>query len=257
MTNIRTTHVSAAARACAAAILLAAATLPRDAAAQVIERRGLDPASGPATTWVGGALTYGQPQRDFANYVNAAFGLSGHLVHALDRDGIVAFRADAGFLVYGQTRNRQPLGGGALGLIMADVTTSNNIFFGTVGAQLMAPNGRLRPYANAAIGFSYFSTQSSVEGTGSSQPFANSENFSDGGFTTTWGGGLYIPLGHTDDGTPFALDLGVQSHANRDIQYLTKNSIRITDSSRPPVITPVRSPADFLAFRLGVTFGIR
>jgi hypothetical protein len=257
MTIVRSIRPSVVARACAAAIPLVAATLPGAVRAQVVERRGQDPAAGPATTWVGGALTYGQPQRDFANYVNAAFGLSGHLVHALDRDGIVAFRADAGFLVYGQTRNRQPLGGGALGLIMADVTTSNNIFFGTVGAQLMAPNGRLRPYANAAIGFSYFSTQSSVEGTGSSQPFANSENFSDGGFTTMWGGGLYLPLGHTDAGTPFALDLGVQSHANRDIQYLTKNSITIIDSSKPPVITPVRSPADFLAFRLGVTFGVR
>ena len=97
---------------------------------------------------------------------------------------------------------------------MADVTTSNNIFFGTIGAQLMAPNGRLRPYVNAAVGFSYFSTQSSVEGTGSTQPFANSENFSDGGFTTTWGGGLYIPIGHTDDGTPFA---DVDEHPVREV----------------------------------------
>lgn len=179
MTNCSTNRPLAA--VIAAGLLAAAAALPLDAGAQVITRRRQKPAPGAATTWVGGARTYGQPQRDFANYVNAAFGLSGHLVHALDRDGILAFRADAGFLVCGHTTNRQPLGGGALGLIMADVTTSNNIFFGTAGLQLMAPIGRLHPYVNGAIGFSYFSTESSVEGTGSSQPFANSENFSDAG----------------------------------------------------------------------------
>jgi hypothetical protein len=77
-----------------------------------------------------------------------------------------------------------------------------------------------------------------------------------GGFTTFWGGGLYIPI-RSRGPNPISLDISAQAHANNDVQYLTKNSITITSSSTPPVITPVRSAADFVTFRLGVSVGIR
>ncbi|MEA3245292.1 MAG: hypothetical protein U9Q74_03955, partial [Gemmatimonadota bacterium] len=223
--------------------------------AQVVERRPRASDDGPVTNFAGGSLTYADPRGDFAQYVNGAFGITGHFLHTLDAEGIVAIRADLGYLNYGQVTRRQPLGGGALGLITVDVTTSNNIVFGGLGLQLMAPSGPVRPYVNGSAGFSYFFTTSSVEGSSNSQPFADSQNFSDGGFSTIWGGGLYVPF--RTSGTPISLDLGVQSHKNPDIQYLNKNSIYVKDTSTPPVITPIRGPADFLTFRLGVTVGLR
>lgn len=241
--------------AAALAILVAAPATP--AGAQVVTRRSpAAPDVGPATTFVGGGLTYAAPQRDFKNYVNGAFGITGHLIHAFDESGIVALRVEGGYLIYGQTRNRQALGGGALGLINVDVTTSNNIVFGGLGLQLMAPTGTVRPYVTGSAGFSYFFTESTIEGQNNSQPFASTQNFDDGGFTTLWGGGLYIPI-RSRGPNPISLDIGVQAHANNDVQYLTKTSITIASSSAPPVITPVRSAADFVTFRLGVSVGVR
>ncbi len=230
------------------------------AGAQVVERRPrrAEPVEeqGPATTFVGGGLTYASPQGVFRDYVNGAFGLAGTVLHTFDEDGIVALRAELGYLIYGSVTRRQPLGGGALGLIDVDVTTSNNIVFGAVGLQFMAPTGGVRPYASGSIGFSYFFTSSSVAGSQSyDKQFAESQNFSDGGFTTLWGGGLYIPL--SGGARPIALDLGAQVHKNSDIQYLNRNSIRIDNTQSTPVITPIRSAADFITFRLGLTFGVR
>lgn len=229
------------------------------AGAQVVVRRpDVPPPSTQPTNFVGGDVMYAQPQREFGDYVNGAFGLGGHYLHAFDADGIFALRIDGGFLVYGSTTNRQALGGGALGLISVDVTTSNNIAYGAIGMQLMAPTGKFRPYAHAGVGVSYFFTESSVEGSSGAQaPFANSQNFSDGGYTLIYGGGVYIPVGHTPSGVPISLDIGATAHGNKDIQYLTKNSISISNSSSPPVITPVRSAADFVTFKLGLTFALR
>lgn len=225
--------------------------------AQVVERRGPARDESPSTprTWVGGTLTYAAPQGEFKEYVQGAFGVIGHVVRAIDPEGIVAFRADLGYLNYGQTTRRQTLGGGALGLIAVDVTTTNNIVVGGIGLQLLAPSGVVRPYVGGSLGFSYFFTQSSVEGTSNSAPFAETENFSDGLFSTWWGGGLYVPLRRGVN--PIALDLGVQAHRNPDVQYLNENSIYIKDTASQPVITPIRSAADFVTFRLGVTFGVR
>lgn len=245
-----------AARIAGSAAVIAIATSV--AAAQVVERRPRSeaPDDGPITTWAGGALAYAAPQGEFKENVRGAFGLTGHMVHAFDEEGIVAIRGELGYLNYGTTRNRQALGGGALGLIYVDVTTTNNIIFGGLGLQLMTPSGAVRPYVSGSLGFSYFFTTSSVEGSSNIEPFAETENFGDGGFTALYGGGLYFPL-RRGGKNPISLDLGAQMHKNSDIQYLTKSSIVITNSSAPPVITPRRSAADFITFRLGVTVGIR
>jgi hypothetical protein len=236
---------------------LALAALPLTLAAQrPSSRTTRDVPAGPPSTFGGFDLMYAAPQGQFKNYVNGAFGIGGHLLHQLDDDGIIAVRADLGFLIYGNRTARQPLGGGALGLINVDVTTSNNIVNGGLGLQLMAPGTTVRPYVNAGVGFSYFFTESSVEGSGTQyQPFASSQNFSDGGFSPSYGGGLYIPLSVA--GSRVSLDIGAVMQRNEDVQYLTKNSITFTTTNAPPTITSVRSAADFVTFRLGVTFGIR
>ena len=209
------------------------------------------------STFLGGALEFGAPQGDFSKYVHGAFGIGGHLIQSLDDDGIIAFRADLNILMYGRQTARQALGGGALSLIAVDVTTTNSLANGSVGLQLMAPNGVVRPYVTAGLGFSYFWTQSAVEGSDSNNtPFASTENYHDSGFATNWGGGLYIPVG-LNDKLPISLDLGVQMHKNADIQYLTEKSITFNGSNVPPTIRAVRSSADYITFRLSVTVAVR
>jgi hypothetical protein len=220
------------------------------------DRRSEEDWGGPPRTWVGGSLTYAQPQGEFRNYVDGAIGLNGHLIHQFG-DGIVAFRADVGYLLYGSATRRQSLGGGAFGLIAMDVTTSNNIVNGGLGLQIMAPIGAVRPYVNGNLGFSYFFTESSIAGSDyDNEPFASTNNFDDGGFSTNWGGGFYIPI-KLGIKHPVILDLGFASHNNGEMRYLTKESIDIEDLSSTPLITPVRSSANFLTFKLGVSIGIR
>ncbi len=233
------------------AATMAALTVASPAAAQ-----GDRPARSSAGTYLGGDLLIAQPDGEFKNYVSSAFGISGHLIQNLDDQGIFAVRAELGLLIYGQRTARQSLGGGALGLIGVDVTTSNNIMFGGIGAQVTLPTSVIKPYATGSIGFSYFFTESQVAGTNNNNaPFASSNNYSDNGFTTMYGGGLLIPF--KNGRNPIALDLGAQFHNNPDIQYLTKNSIVFNGANNPPTITVVRSQANFITYRIGITVGIR
>ena len=98
-------------------------------------------------------------------------------------------------MIHGSETRRVPLGGGALGLINVDVTTTNGFFGGGIVAQLGVPGPRLLPYLGGTIGFTEFSTSSSVLGTNSnSAPFASSTDYSHGTLARTADGGLYIPL---------------------------------------------------------------
>lgn len=249
MTCTRTTRLAAA----LGSLTLLLAT---SADAQVVRRRDAAGDDTPPRVHVGGALMFAAPQGEFKDYVNAAGGVSGNAWFSFDEAGIVSLRAELGYLSYGSKTYRQSLGGGALGLIAVDVTTSNNIVHGGLGLQVAAPSGPIRPYATGSIGFSYFFTESRVEGSSqTNEPFASTKNFDDGAFATQYGGGLYIPLRR--GAKPISLDLGAQYHKNGEMEYLTKNSITVTSSTQPPTITPVRSSANFVSFRLGVTFGVR
>ena len=174
----------------------------------------------PPSTFVGGAVEFGAPQGDFSRYVHGAFGIGGHLVQSLDERGILALRAELNIMAYGRRTARQSLGGGALSLIDVDVTTTNSIAHGSVGLQLMAPIGTVRPYLTGGLGFSYFWTQSEIEGSDDNDsPFASTENFHDSGFATNWGGGLYIPLRIAHQ-RPLSLDFGVR-HSSCEVMIET------------------------------------
>jgi hypothetical protein len=204
--------------------------------------------AGPSRVAFGAALQGLKPQGEFAENVNFAGGLAGNVVYALDEAGIIALRADVGFLIYGSERYRVPLGGGPLGLINVDVNTTNSIFHGGVGLQLLAPGPTVRPYANATAGFSYFSTGSSVSGSQQDTPFASSTNYSDLGFAWTAGGGLYVPL--RAGSTRIQLDLGATWMDNGSREYLRSDGI--TFEAGGVQLNPVRSQAQALRFHLGI-----
>ncbi len=224
---------------CRGALVLGAAALP------------VVPAAGqttPSRVAFGANLQGLKPQGEFAENVNFAGGLAGNVVYALDDAGIIALRADVGFLIYGSERYRVPLGGGPLGLINVDVNTTNSIFHGGVGLQLLAPGTTVRPYANATAGFSYFSTSSSATGSGNDEPFANSTNYSDAGFAWTAGGGLYVPL--RAGNTRIQLDLGATWMDNGSREYLRPDGITFENGGVQ--LNPVRSQAQALRFHLGI-----
>lgn len=193
-------------------------------------------------------LHVGVPQGDFAQNVRIAGGVGGGILARIA--GPLALRADLGFMIYGSETRRVPLGGGALGLIDVDVTTTNSIFSGGVGAQLGMPGPHVTPYLGGQLGFSAFTTSSSVRGSNSAnEPFASSTNQNDGVFAKTVMAGLYVPLAR---GTT-VLDLGVRHTWNGErVRYLTPGDIT-EDTNGDVILNPRVTRADLLTVVIGVT----
>jgi opacity protein-like surface antigen len=224
---------------------LAALGFAAPLAAQIPEQQS------PARMRAGGGVALARPVGDFGEVVDVGVGLGGHFLLYITPGGALSLRADAGFLNYGNETQRVCLSTTVGCRITVDLTTSNNIVYGHIGPQLMVPGGPVRPYVNGGVGFSYFATTSSVEGSTNSEPFASTTNFDDGAFSWGAGGGIYIPLpiSATAD---IALDLGARYSATREIEYLREGDI----NDRPDgsiEFTPRRSDANLVTFILGVS----
>ena len=203
---------------------------------------------------VGGSVNYGLPRGAFRDNVRQGFGADAFFRWNFDRRGILSLRTDAGFLGYGRETKRVPLSGTIGGRILVDLTTSNSIVHAGIGPQLSAPDGPFRPYVNGGIGFSYFFTQSSVEGSSNNnESFASTTNYDDVTLSLTSGAGVLIPVGLRGD---VALDLGVQYQNNGQVSYLRKGGI--VDLPNGGIqLNPIQSEANLLTFRVGVSARIR
>ena len=193
-------------------------------------------------------LQLGIPQGEFAENVNIAGGFGVGGIFALSE--WFGIRGQLDVQIYGAERRRVPLGGGALGLINVDVTTTNSNLGGALGFQVGMPGPTLRPYAGAMIGFSAFTTSSQVSGTNSQdQPFASSTNSLDNAFAKILYGGIYIPMGSGNS----AFDIGIRHTWNGEsVRYLTPGDLA-EDANGNVVITPNNTRADLLTITLGVT----
>jgi hypothetical protein len=243
-------------RAFAVAALSVSMALPATAAGQVFKvgEREADPA-GPRHSPVfgGGSLVYGRPTGDFSNYVNQGFGLDGFGRWKVDRRGVFSLGIEGGWLQYGRETIRAPLSS-TVGRILVDVTTSNNILFLGAGPQLTVPSGPVRPYVSGSVGFSYFVTQSSVEGSSNDNTsFAETTNFDDFVFASTGGAGVYIPFGRRRE---VGLDIGIRYHNGGEGRYLREGSI-VDRPGTTPLINPIQSRTQLLSWRVGIVAGLR
>ncbi len=193
-------------------------------------------------------LQVGLPQGEFKENVSVAggFGFAGIFPIATE----FGIRAGLDVQIYGNETRRVPLGGGALGLINVDVTTTNAIIGGSIGAQVGLPSDRVKPYVGGMIGFSNFNTQSRVAGSNSDdQPFASSTNSSDNAFSKHALVGMYFPMSNGK----VLIDLGARYTWNGEsVRYLTPGDIT-EDGAGNVVITPNETRADLLTITLGVT----
>jgi len=192
-----------------------------------------------------------QPIGPFNDFIGAGYGLTGGFVWNLDRDRVFGIRAEGGFVQYGNERTGACL---VNCRVEVDVNTSNDIVFGGIGPQITVPAGPLRPYLNATAGFSYFFTHSSISGNDAADNGVfDTTNHDDGVFALTGGGGFLIPLSMRR--TPVLLDIGATFHRNGEAEYLRKGSI-VDNPDGSIVINPIRSEANFITYRIGVSIGI-
>jgi hypothetical protein len=192
-----------------------------------------------------------QPIGAFGDFIGTGYGLTGGFVWNFDRDRVFGIRAEGGFVQYGS----ETIGGCLVSCrVPVDVTTSNDIAFAGIGPQISVPAGLFRPYINATAGVSYFFTHSSVnDDDGYYNGAFDATNHDDAVFALTGGGGVLIPLSMRR--TPVLLDLGATFHRNGQATYLRKGSIRdLPDGSI--VISPIRSEANFVTYRIGISIGV-
>ena len=235
------------------ALPLALGIVPSLAHAQGVEVRRLDPAdSARSRVLVTGVIdAVGlRSQGEFRNYVYGGLGMGGALV-VQPRSSILGLRIEGGFAIYGQETKRVPLSN-TVDRVFVDMTTSNNIAMFGVGPQLTAPSGAVRPYLAGTVGWVGFFTETGVNGTDNSYDFASSQNLGDGNLAWTLSSGFYIPV--RAGKTPWSIDVGATYHKNGRMEYLRKGGI-VDNNDGSITLNPVRSEADFLAFRLGVRIG--
>jgi hypothetical protein len=198
---------------------------------------------------IGIAGLLAQPTGQFSNFVDFGGGLAGHVLWEPVPGGLFGLRTDGSYLIYGRETRRY----GLLPLIDVDVTTSNQIAGLQLGPQVSLGQGPVRIYGFGQVGFSYFATTSSVEGSADIGDFASTTNFDDFTLATSVGGGLRFQL--SSGRTPVALDLGARYLYNGRVRYLTEASIEVTDTD--VIISPIESQANLVLYHIGVTIGLR
>ncbi len=218
-----------------------------------ISRRPSVPIEQPSRFTIGGGLLMSQPRGELANNIDNGFGGDLYGLFRVDPAGVLSLRADIGGLEYGsETIPSGSVFGGRVGF---EVETSNSIFWGAIGPQLMVPVGPVRPYGNVAIGIMDFSTNSAVRGTGQYQgeTFASSQNQSDDTHTWIFGGGLYIPF--YGKLSMLSLDIGGRYFTGGEATYLREGAIR-DNPDGSITLFPSHSKTDQVTWHVGVSYTI-
>ncbi len=161
----------------------------------------------------------------------------------------VLLRMDGGFMIYGFER---------VGVCYAtpwgcqlgpDVTTTNSVGYFGAGPEFSL-EGPVAPYAFATAGFSYFSTQSSLN---SGDPWYDdafdTRHFGDLVFSSRFGGGLRVRFGGPGS---LAMDVGAEYNRNGIADYLAEGDI-VDNPDGSLTLYPSRTEANYVTMRLGLS----
>jgi hypothetical protein len=186
---------------------------------------------------------------DLGTVVDQGFGMELGAGLPIAADGHLRLRADGGFSVYGLEHIHYCDYGCRVGTTL---TTANSVFYAGVGPEMVFGSGRIRPYAHASAGLSWFVTSSSLDDNSGYGPYLETTNFSDTVFSWRFGGGIRFGVGNG----PIFVDLGVTHLDNQVATYLTRGDI-VDNPDGTVTIYPNRSDADMLNFKLGVSVALR
>lgn len=205
--------------------------------------------------YFGGSFTIARPQGEFGDHVERGLGGDLHYIRALDDEGIVGLRVDGGLDIYGYDRFYVDDGYGYL----TDASTSNNVAWIGIGPQIGMPEGRLRPYVNGYVGYSFLWTTTTIDdhsgyyyGDDYYDDDTSWTEQDDGSFSYGGGAGVYIPV--RQGRSPVSIDLGVRYHNNGEAEYLREGDI-VDNQDGTVTLYPTRSDTDLLTFHIGFSVG--
>ncbi len=194
-----------------------------------------------------------RPTGELAQNIGFGYGIGGVGLFALDVARIVALRGEFTLMQYGSETKHSALSPTIGGRIQVNVNTSNDVFVGGLGAQVMAPSGWIRPYVAGSAAVVSFVTESSVNSPDTQWEFASTTNHQDTQFAWLASGGVLVPLHYGS--TVISLHAGVTYTATQGrVSYLRPGSI--TDLPNGDIaIDPLYSEARFVTWRIGVGIG--
>jgi len=205
--------------------------------------------SGPSRFTVGGNGVMSQPKGEFASNVGRGYGFDLNGLFKIDYRGFLNLRADVGGVQYGRERKDASFFG-ITGRVTLDLETTNSIAWGAIGPQIMIPDGPFRPYANAAIAYTVFSTTSTLTDPSSGFQYASQDNANDGSHAWIFGSGILIPFGESG-----GFNLGARYYYGGRATYLNKGDI--TDNPDGSItLNPRNSKTDLVLWQLGFSFAI-
>ncbi|MEP6765224.1 MAG: hypothetical protein ABJB66_12975 [Gemmatimonadaceae bacterium] len=189
------------------------------------------------------------PRGDFATNVGKGFGVNASALVRIDPKAIINARADFSFVGYASSTRRIPLAGSG-SLVKLDLRTSSSIISVVGGPQLLGTRGVFTPYVSALGGFSYFFTETSVEGSdNTNSPFASTNNSGDASLAYGGAVGAYVQV-YKRPTREFRIEFGAKYLRHDNVQYLNDQRVEAAyQNNRDPV--PLRGRADFVTYHVG------
>jgi hypothetical protein len=188
------------------------------------------PAIAQIKTDVGISFGVGIPQAEFGdNLDNLGFGIQ--LNGAIGIRGIpISVGADFDFMIYGHERRNEPFSQ-TIPDVTVKVVTDNNLIAGHFFLRLQPDQFRIRPYADALIGFKHLYTDTKITNEGfEEQEIARSTNFDDTALSYGFGAGLqiqvYVSPEDSESSMDVSLDFGLKYLLGSEASYLKEGSIR-------------------------------
>lgn len=187
----------------------------------------------------------GVPVGTFGNKVGASPGAAVDFTTRLGRTPVFVGAA-FDYLLYG-TETRQVSVIPAVPEVLNDVNTTNNLIRTHALVRIQPSIGRVRPYAEGLLGFSYAYTRTSVD-----------LGYEGGGATTHLGdfapslgagGGVTIEL-VSGQGGRLGLDIGLRYLTGGEVDYLTRGELQRNETG--VTFEPSRSAATMFGLQIGI-----
>ena len=133
--------------------------------------------------------------------------------------------------------------------VFSDVRTTNNLIRTHALVRVQPPAGRVRPYAEGLLGFSYVYTRTSVD-LGDDGGDAATTHLGDFAPSFGAGGGVTIGLVSWSEAR-LGLDVGLRYLTGGEVDYLTPGELQRDETG--VTFEPTRSRATLFGMQIGVT----
>ena len=195
---------------------------------------------------VGPKFVAGVPVGPFGKKVGASPGAAVDFTARVGRTP-VSVGAAFDYLLYGTETRRIALIP-AVPEVFSDVGTTNNLIRTHALVRVQPPAGRVRPYAEGLLGFSYVYTRTSVD-LGAEGGGAATTHLGDFAPSFGAGGGVTIGLVSRHDAR-LGLDIGLRYLTGGEVDYLTRGELQRDETGVS--FEPARSPAALFGVQIGI-----